>query len=220
LLQPIYQYPHESGASGVVAGPLYRSVGSDHGLPATYDNSLFITEFFGQWVRRLVRASGSGGTWELAEPVPGQPSPTDWAQDLGNISDMQEGRDGAIYFVNYLDGPTMPRGLHRIVRDQPSDAAGRPSLEGVMARSIPNPSRSKQGSTIHYRLATREPVSVRLYDPAGKRVRTLRAASFEAGTVFWDGRSDQGVPVAAGVYVFRVVTPSGEKARGKISILQ
>jgi flagellar hook assembly protein FlgD len=49
-------------------------------------------------------------------------------------------------------------------------------------------------------------VSLRIFDPAGRLVRTLVNTPVRAGIhdVFWDGRSDAGVPVAGGVYFYQL----------------
>ena len=50
-----------------------------------------------------------------------------------------------------------------------------------------------------------------VYSVTGQHVRTLVSGSREAGrhSVTWDGTNDVGQAVASGVYIYRVVTPSG-----------
>jgi flagellar hook assembly protein FlgD len=52
---------------------------------------------------------------------------------------------------------------------------------------------------------------VEIYDPAGKRVRVL--SNVRAGRNYpatdWDGRSDDGSPVASGVYFVRMTWNGG-----------
>lgn len=58
-----------------------------------------------------------------------------------------------------------------------------------------------------FSLATPEPVTVRIFDAAGRLVRTLlRGEPFAAGLhrYAWDGRDDQGQRLASGVYLHRV----------------
>lgn len=80
--------------------------------------------------------------------------------------------------------------------------------EGVAASlrvsGAPNPF---HGSTeIRFSLASPGPVSLRIYDAAGRLVRTLAAGPTTAGAhgVAWDGRNDAGLDVAAGVYSYRL----------------
>jgi flagellar hook assembly protein FlgD len=49
--------------------------------------------------------------------------------------------------------------------------------------------------------------SLTVHDALGRRVRTVAGGAMAAGTheVAWDGRTDAGAPVAAGVYVVRLL---------------
>jgi flagellar hook assembly protein FlgD len=59
------------------------------------------------------------------------------------------------------------------------------------------------------------PVQLLIYDVTGKRVRSLIDASIAPGEyeVTWDGRSDGGGRVAAGVYYYRLVTATSDETR-------
>jgi hypothetical protein len=83
-----------------------------------------------------------------------------------------------------------------------------PTLAGRagLSNCVPNP--FNPSTSIRYRAAHTGPVSLVVYDVAGKRVRILvdRAythASEELATS-WDGRDDRGSPVASGVYFCRM----------------
>ncbi|MFN0151701.1 MAG: FlgD immunoglobulin-like domain containing protein [bacterium] len=54
-----------------------------------------------------------------------------------------------------------------------------------------------------------------VFDPAGRRVRTLVAGSVSSGThrITWDGRDENGRRVAEGVYYFRLSTDSVTETR-------
>jgi uncharacterized delta-60 repeat protein len=69
--------------------------------------------------------------------------------------------------------------------------------------AAPNPLADR--TVIAFELGQAQPVRVRLYDAAGRLVRTLADGSFAAGRhqSEWDGRDDAGRPVAAGVYLVR-----------------
>jgi flagellar hook assembly protein FlgD len=58
------------------------------------------------------------------------------------------------------------------------------------------------------RFALDEPGTARLtvHDVTGRRVRTLDAGFRGAGEheIIWDGRNENGVPVSAGVYLYRL----------------
>ena len=66
------------------------------------------------------------------------------------------------------------------------------------------------GATIAFGLTRREPVELRVYDVAGRVVRTLARREFAAGEhqVVWDGSDDAGRRVPRGVYFYQLRTPS------------
>jgi carboxypeptidase T len=61
-------------------------------------------------------------------------------------------------------------------------------------------------TTLSFQVATRGPVTIRLYDVAGRAVRTLVDRVCEVGEhrVPWDGCDDGGRPAASGVYLARL----------------
>jgi subtilisin family serine protease len=84
----------------------------------------------------------------------------------------------------------------------------------------PSPSRGKV--TIGYSLAQQFPVSIRVYDVAGRLVRTLVSGTGEAGPhdIVWDARDDHGVRVAAGVYFYRMNAGSWQSQRKVVFLEQ
>ncbi|MGQ0723530.1 MAG: FlgD immunoglobulin-like domain containing protein, partial [Candidatus Eiseniibacteriota bacterium] len=81
--------------------------------------------------------------------------------------------------------------------------------------AAPNP--FDGGTAIRFRLGEPSGVQVRVFDAAGRAVRTLSEATRAAGSheITWDGRDDQGRPVGSGVYWYEVRTDAGS-ARGKL----
>jgi hypothetical protein len=76
-----------------------------------------------------------------------------------------------------------------------------------LAAPAPNPA---PGHTdLAFTLARPGTMDLAIFDPQGRRVRTLIRGTLPAGPgrVRWDGRSDAGVPVGAGVYFAKLVTP-------------
>lgn len=61
-------------------------------------------------------------------------------------------------------------------------------------------------AVVHFGLAEGDRVEVRVYDVAGRLVRTLANREFPAGehNLTWDGTSDRGGPVSRGVYLTQV----------------
>jgi hypothetical protein len=201
--------------AAVIGGPLYRpNPHSTYSFPRAYDGNVFLCEFYAGWMRRLVR---SGGSWALASPVAGQPDATNWATNLGNVADAQVGPDGALYLLVMVNGGFLPRGLNRIVNTLPSDAAF--DVAGVLALfAAPNPALAGSGSAFRYRLAWVEPVTVRIFDPSGRLVRTLQNPPALDGKLYWDGRTARGTTAASGLYVYQLTTPSGARAHGKLTL--
>ena len=213
---PIYVYPNPGGASAsVIGGPLYRRVpNSASSFPFAYAGNLFLADVYGGWIRRLVR---SGDTWSVAPAVPGQANPQLWATGIDFISDLQVGPDGGLYFIVLTDG-SLSRGLYRIVDTNPTDALHAPGNAGL--QTFPNPAPVQGGLTIHYRLARPETARLRIYDAAGRLVRTLGPVQGTLGAVAWDGKSERGLSLAAGVYTVRLETGGKESLQRKITLLQ
>jgi hypothetical protein len=79
-----------------------------------------------------------------------------------------------------------------------------PVYEFALGQARPNPSRGS--ITISYSLAKESPVSIRVYDVAGRLVRTLVNGTGAPGPheVTWDATTDDGRRVTAGVYFYRM----------------
>lgn len=73
-----------------------------------------------------------------------------------------------------------------------------------LTQNIPNP--FNPSTTIQFGLASRELVTLSIYDVSGRLVRTLVNEPREAGlyTQSWDGRSAKNRTVASGVYFYRL----------------
>lgn len=89
---------------------------------------------------------------------------------------------------------------------QPVAAAPEPAgrAAGVRAFAFPNP--TSGGTSVRFVLGAAGPSSVRVYDMAGRLVRTLLREDLAAGghEVAWDGRNEHGRRVGAGVYLLRI----------------
>jgi hypothetical protein len=75
-------------------------------------------------------------------------------------------------------------------------------LHPAVGQNQPNPF-SRQ-TVITYRLPERGEVLLRVFDPAGRLVRTLVDGTAEPGThlITWDGRNERGAVVGSGVYFY------------------
>ena len=73
-----------------------------------------------------------------------------------------------------------------------------------LGSNYPNPFNSS--TTIPYHLATASSVQLDIYEVSGRKVRTLFSERQAPGfyETIWDGRDEDGVIVAAGVYLYRL----------------
>jgi hypothetical protein len=76
----------------------------------------------------------------------------------------------------------------------------------TLFQNHPNP--FNPSTTIRYKVPHASRVTVSVYSPSGQLIRTPIDASVPAGMgeVMWDGKNNEGVPVASGVYFYRLRT--------------
>jgi hypothetical protein len=90
----------------------------------------------------------------------------------------------------------------------------------ALDQSWPNPMRGV--ATIPFSVSSPGSVQLRIYDVAGRLVRTLldeRATSPKHGSAVWDARSDRGHPVPAGVYFYELLN-DGRSIQRKLVVLE
>jgi hypothetical protein len=177
----------------------------------------------------MVEMSVDGGAWQQITPVGGYPyrirpggTPGPWPAETlvysGNISWAP-----AVFEVTGLtgqacfrfrfgtDGADVREGWYiddvewsgTTVDPQGSDDWAPVVLHPSVEQNRPNPFRPQ--TVIAYRLPERGPVTLAIYDAAGRVVRTLMDGESSPGVhyVAWDGRGDDGAPAASGVYFYR-----------------
>lgn len=96
---------------------------------------------------------------------------------------------------------------------------GLPASVFSLSRCAPNP--FARSTAMSLTLPSPERVSVRIYSPAGRLVRTIEHSSLDAGehTIHWDGTDDTGSRVASGVY-FMSVEAGPNRAARKVVLLR
>ena len=95
LTFPIYAFPNSGSA--IVLGAVYRGVDypNDASFPPEFDQNLFYVDFYEDPLH-IIRSPDNLTNWSL---VAGNDD-TDWANGLQFTADLQEGPDGAIYWVS------------------------------------------------------------------------------------------------------------------------
>jgi hypothetical protein len=94
-----------------------------------------------------------------------------------------------------------------------------PFSTAALRQNFPNP--FNPTTTIGYDVSAPGRVSLRVYDPLGRHVKTLVNEHRTPGTysVIWDGRNGSGALVASGVYVYRLDF-SGEVLTRKLILIR
>lgn len=81
----------------------------------------------------------------------------------------------------------------------------------------PYPNPANLSSTIQYTLHAPSHVKIEIFNTLGQRVRQLIDDDKPAGvlSMTWDGKNDQGVPVASGMYIVRLKATEQEAKQAK-----
>ncbi len=90
-------------------------------------------------------------------------------------------------------------------------------MEFAMTSPVPNPGRG--GAAVNLSLPRAAWVELAVFDPQGRRVRTVHAGALPAGTTrfMWDGRTDRGHAAASGAYYLRMM--AGGQTRSQHLVL-
>jgi flagellar hook assembly protein FlgD len=95
-------------------------------------------------------------------------------------------------------------------------------VEGVkneLSHAHPNP--FNPVTRIAYSVKEEGPVTIEVYNVAGRVVRTLLDAEVDAGAsgyVVWDGTNDGGEKCASGVYFYRIAAPGFATSRKMVML--
>jgi len=119
-------------------------------------------------------------------------------------------------------------GYYAVFADSGAGATGVPadhdpgheSRSLILEPNYPNP--SGLATTIRFVLPRTGTVGLRVYDSAGRLVRTLLAGDVRASgqqTTAWDGRNDAGRVVSSGIYILRLEA-GGEVVSRRITIMK
>jgi len=92
-------------------------------------------------------------------------------------------------------------------------------FKNALSNAYPNP--FNPVTEIAFSIKEAGPVTIEVYNVAGKVVRTLLNTEFDAPTqetVTWDGSNDQGERCASGVYFYRINAPGYDESRKMVML--
>jgi hypothetical protein len=139
--------------------------------------------------------------------------------------DAYVGTDGfKVRFKLVSDGWVQRDGWYvddvHVFADQPTGVDDGGTLHKLLVGNYPNP--FNPSTSVSYAVPRAGPVDLAVFDASGRLVRTLiEAVSHDAGrhSVPWDGRDENGMEVATGVYFARLTVDS-QSALGKMVLLK
>ncbi len=190
-----------------------------------------------RWFTNALGANGSEDPWTVGVSTNGGVTYTTIEEALISESDWVEVNvvlNGVVPFTNNMrvrfvavDLESQPNGpsvveaavddLTISVWDPSTSAVGgavaSPTLVTAMHQNRPNP--FNPVTTIEYSVADAGPLALNVYSVGGQLVRTLVDGQVDAGSysVAWDGRDQRGVPVASGVYYYKIEAPEFTQTR-------
>ncbi len=97
-----------------------------------------------------------------------------------------------------------------------SDVPENPGIGVTLRQNYPNPFNPR--TRIDFSLERSGPVTISVFDLAGRRIADLQQGELAAGEhhVIWEGKTDDGRPVAAGQYRYVLRTAKGQVSRGMV----
>jgi hypothetical protein len=149
----------------------------------------------------------TGGT------TPCWPCPSNAAEMISNwatASGFQTGTYGALFPIQDF---TTATGV-------PEEGPGVPGFVNSLSQNRPNPFNPE--TVVPYSLAAEGRVTIRIFDVAGRLVRTLVDGRQTAGphVARWNGKADRGRPLASGIYFYTIRYPDGSASSRKMTILR
>lgn len=217
LVSPIWEYDRTSqlgGAAIISAGSYRRVANGTANWPRAYEADLFASDYYSGDLRRLHDVNGR---WDVAPPVPGQPSASRWGAGFQGVSDWRVGPDGALWYCRQnVDFAANTGSIGRITG--PPEP---PEPPGFSLRVLRTPA---TGSVALGVICDR-PLVVRILDATGRRVRTVFRGDpplVAPGTEFalsWDGLTDGGERAAPGIYLAELEC-GGRRAGARIALLR
>lgn len=192
---PTYWWEHGSGAtSNPVGWTGFSSTGGTFydatAFPPRYHGQYFVADFVSGWLRLVEIEDDAVSGW------------SQFGEDMGGIVGVHvDPVSGDLLYVDWFTSQVKRISYTGPLAVDEPDAVPA-SVSGF--RPLANPFRDR--TTLAFTLDAAAPVTVSVYDMAGRRVRGLSDRPRARGEhhVVWDGRDDRGRPAALGVYVVRL----------------
>jgi len=142
-----------------------------------------------------------------------------FAEKSSAVPPIQRGAELEIMVTGQLTDGTPFSGADIIRVINPGAGAGGSTASGTVLVKV-YPTAVGRTPRISYELTAEGPVSLRIFDAAGRVVRTLHAGNTAAGThtVTWDRRTGNGAEVGSGLYFIRL-EQNGRTSVQKLLIL-
>lgn len=96
-------------------------------------------------------------------------------------------------------------------------------VEALRRAFSPDGDGTEDLAEVRFRVSTDAPVTVRVFDPLGRRVRhweQFLAGADQDYLLTWDGRDDSGRPVEAGVYIMRFQAGFSDRVNLPLAVLR
>ena len=167
-------------------------------------------------------STNGGGSWTQVASYSG--SLGGWTEVTIDLDSYVGTSDFKVRFILDSDGWVQKDGWYvddvHVFADQPTGVDNGASPLKLLVGNHPNP--FNPTTSVGYAVPRTGSVALSIYDASGRLVRTLvDVPSHDAGrhSVSWDGRDENGMEVAAGVYFARLTVDS-ESATGKMVLLK
>jgi FlgD Ig-like domain len=137
-------------------------------------------------------------------------SPVDMTSNWATAAGFQTGTYGTLYAIQDYTTAT------GVLEEGPAA----PRFVNALGQNRPNPFNPE--TVIPYSLATDGRVTIRIFDVAGRLVRTLVDGKQTAGphAARWNGRAERAGPLASGIYFYTIQYPDGNISARKMTILR
>jgi hypothetical protein len=197
-----FQFVRQASYPPVSAG--YDHSGLENRMRVLYK---FLTSIRGA---RTGAPGDTGSCWPC--PGPGTTVPLMQGEWATQSAGFQTGTYGPLYPIQAMAQVTA-------VEDGPGTTPPAPFVNSL-GQNRPNPFNPE--TAIPFSLASSGRVIIRIYDIAGRLVRTLVDRPETPGfhIARWDGRTDEGAFTASGVYLYRIQYPVGGISAMKLIVVR